>query len=84
MFDLDRRTWERIKKDYPEQWVRLENVEWVSGNNATVESAIVTKAGSITTQDRIDAKHGKCFVIYVDTGKMLEIDCQRKCMSNRC
>jgi hypothetical protein len=65
---LTRRTWEQIKKDYPEKWVRLEDVEWAPNNNATVESAIVTKADSITTQDRIDAKHGKCFVIYVDSG----------------
>ena len=68
MLNSNRRTWEQIRKDYPEQWVRLENVEWVPGNDATVESAIVVKAGSITTQDRRDAMHGKCFVIYVDTG----------------
>ncbi len=64
----DRLTWDQIKTQYPDQWVRLENVEWKPENDATVNSAIVTKAGSISTQDRCDAVHGKCFVIYVETG----------------
>ena len=52
-----RLSWEEIKQQYPEQWVRLENVEWVPGNDATVNSAVVTKSGNITTQERIDAVH---------------------------
>ena len=63
-----RLTWEQIKTKYPDQWVRLESVEWKPGNDATVNSAIVTKAGDISTQDRCDAVQGKCFVIYVETG----------------
>ena len=69
----DRLTWEQIKVKYPNLWVRLENVEWKPGNDATVISAIVTKAGTISTQDRCDAVHGKCFVIYVETGKCFHI-----------
>ena len=66
-----RLTWNQIKSKYPEQWVRLENVEWTPENDATVSSAVVAKAGDITTQDRRDAMHGKCFVIYVETGAFL-------------
>lgn len=66
-----RLTWNQIKSKYPEQWVRLENVEWTPENDATVSSAVVAKAGDITTQDRRDAMHGKCFVIYVETGSYL-------------
>ena len=47
---------------------RLENVEWKPENDATVNSAIVAKAGDVSTQDRCDAVKGKCFVIYVDAG----------------
>ncbi len=64
----DRLTWEQIKTKYPNQWVRLENVEWKPENDATVNSAIVAKAGDVSTQDRCDAVKGKCFVIYVDDG----------------
>ena len=69
MFAQDRLTWEQIKEEHPEQWVRLEGVEWIPGNDATISSAVVTKFGEITTQDRRDAMDGKCVVIYVDTGK---------------
>lgn len=71
MSEAKRLTWSQIREKYPEQWVRLENVEWVPGNDATVDSAIVAKAGNITTQDRRDAMHGKCFVMYVETGVYL-------------
>lgn len=66
MSEMKRLTWNQIKGKYPEQWVRLEDVEWLPGNDATVNAAVVAKAGDVTTKDRVDAMHGKCFVMYVE------------------
>lgn len=66
-------TWEEIKNRYPDQWVRLENVQWEKGNNATIKSAVVRKAGSLADQDLIDAAQGKCFVCFTTPENHLSV-----------
>ena len=39
-----RMTWDQIKNNYPERWVRLEQVVWESEGSPDIASAVVAKA----------------------------------------
>ena len=66
----ERLTWDQIKEQYPDQWVRLEDVEFDKNNRSTVVSAIVAKAGNVVLQDRKDAAAGLCYNCFVESGKI--------------
>ncbi len=69
----ERLTWQEIVKRFPDQWVRLEDVETEPDNDSTIVSAIVTKAGGVNGQDDVDAYEGKCWTTFVDSGRHFHI-----------
>ena len=69
----ERLSWQEIVKRFPDQWVRLEEVETEPDNDATIVSAIVTKAGDLNGQDDVDAYEGKCWTTFVDGGNFFYI-----------
>ena len=62
-------TWDEIKEKYPKQWVRIENAK-MDPDEITVVSGVVTKHGTMSTQDYIDTYDGKCLTRFVSTGKI--------------
>ena len=71
-FMRERLTWNEMLEKYPNQWVRLEDVETPHDNDATILSAVVTKVG-ITGQDEVDANRGLCRTKFLDDGANLFI-----------
>ena len=64
-----RMTWAEIEKNYPAQWVRIENAEFDKDHPTTIIAGIVTKHGDeITSQDRIDVADGLCYTEFVEYG----------------
>ena len=61
----ERLTWAQIMERFPEQWVRLENVEMLPDNDATIASGVVTRAGEYSAKDDVDKN---CRQEYVDCG----------------
>ena len=59
-----RMTWDEIKEKYPDEEVKITDVEWKPNNNATVKSAVVLKAGNIEDVDLLDALQGRCYILY--------------------
>ena len=64
-----RMTWDQIKNNYPERWVRLEQVVWESEGSPDIASAVVAKATKKrpTGQDYKDAVSGKCAVRFIES-----------------
>lgn len=62
-------TWEEIKKQYPNQWVSLVNVDYIS--EGIVKSGIVTAAGpDLKTVTRKLKKQGDISVAFKYTGRI--------------
>ena len=68
-----RMTWNEIVENYPESWVRLEDVEHTPGNDATVVSAIVTRVGDPSDQDIFDAMDGRSEEKYTYGGSVIRV-----------
>ena len=65
----ERMTWKEIVHTFPEQWVRLEDVEWEPDNDSSVVSAVVTRVGEPSIQDFRDAMQSRSVERYTETGK---------------
>ena len=59
-----RMTWDQIRQTYPDQWVKLVDVEWMPDNQATVKTAVVARIGDPTEQDLTDALEEKSCEMY--------------------
>ena len=68
-----RMRWDEIVANYPESWVRLEEVEHAPGNDATVVSAVVTRVGDPSDQDIVDAMNGQSEEKYTYGGSILRV-----------
>lgn len=51
--------WNDIVSQFPNTWVRLEEVEWNPTNDNDVVSAVVTRVGEATPADISDAIKGR-------------------------
>lgn len=66
----ERLSWNEIVQLYPNQWVRLSDVEWEPDNAATVRSAVVEQVGNPTEQDWIDVGLGRSVVEYTTPNRV--------------
>ena len=59
-----RMSWEDIKKEYPDMWVGLTDVNWL--NSANIESAVVAHTEKDMSTEELDELgfEGKIVVIY--------------------
>lgn len=67
----NRMSWNDIVTAYPEQWVRLDDVEWEPDNDSSVVSAVVAHVGEPTIQDYREAMSGRSALRFTETGRAL-------------
>ena len=71
--DRKRMSWAEILRNYPDQWLRLEDVEWEKDNDNSIVSAVVTRVGKPTAQDEFDAMDGKSVERFADSGRVFYV-----------
>lgn len=60
----ERMAWHEIRAVYPDQWVKLTEVETDPQNSMEIKSAVVQRIGPPNEEDLLDALQDRCLVLY--------------------
>ena len=72
--ETKRKTWHEIVDEYPDMWVYLSDVQWEKDNDATIESAIVSKASRLPCDEMLpDVFGGKFFEAFTTANQALSM-----------